>query len=431
MEQKYKYDVVIIDPASTEFNRGSFCYLPYILYAQMKTENVNVCIIEDFTMAQLDRLPDADKYLVALWSYPQIDCCLALNWFIKAPVEFFGYYPLIKNKKLSMFYVDNDMVCQGIMHYHEYFDEFEFLLLSDCDMHLSKYSGQVYPLFTSYGCSNNCAFCPVSKNVSKRIIREENEVIHAIRTMHKNGIRNIHFTDEDFFFRPGRAYNILKAIEPLDMQLISLGSVKTVGRFLSMYGHEILVDAGMKIIEVGLETFDDSLNHAMLKPGADAYKQLAEEPAIRDGLIDIFWLTMTFFPGETIKSLNATGAFLSIYGQNVNDMYSRIQTNSTEGGLGQFYQLYDDCPQVKPGMMISRRQVRLMPSFVPMSYLESQIVQRRDFESTDLKWFQMYKLEHDQFQIQDGISIADFVRHPNIDIQRLVYSAICARLRII
>ena len=42
---------------------------------------------------------------------------------------------------------------------------FKYGLMSDCDLHIkSDDKRPVYPLFTSYGCPNNCMFCPIPPN---------------------------------------------------------------------------------------------------------------------------------------------------------------------------------------------------------------------------------------------------------------------------
>ena len=76
MGQKY----IVIDPTSTEFNRGSFCYLPYILYCSLRQKELDVELWEDFTAASIDDVVCDDAiYYVSLWSYPQIDLCQVLD----------------------------------------------------------------------------------------------------------------------------------------------------------------------------------------------------------------------------------------------------------------------------------------------------------------------------------------------------------------
>ncbi len=149
-----KYDIVIIDPASTEFNRGSFCYLPYIFYSACRSNNEDVFLMENFTIADIDEIPKAKNYYIALWSTPQIEICTVLKRFLKGKMVFFGYTPLIKEYNFPCVEIGKSIIHKGIVNYPKHYKDFQYLLLSDCDMHLSKYDGQVFPLCTSYGCPN-------------------------------------------------------------------------------------------------------------------------------------------------------------------------------------------------------------------------------------------------------------------------------------
>lgn len=52
----------------------------------------------------------------------------------------------------------------------------------------------------------------------------------------------------------------------------------------------------------------------------------------------------------------------------------RIRTNGTEGGLGQFFQPYPDLPYDAAGLHSPFNPTRLYPSFIPASFLNSQIL---------------------------------------------------------
>jgi len=388
------HDFVIIDPSSPEFNRGSFCYLPFILFSALKAQGIDVILLEDFSCADIDTVPEANNYLVGLWSYPQIDACLVLNRFLPKKPLFFGYYPLIRDLKLGEYLVSNMQIEIGIVNYVQYYEGFERILLSDCDMHLTKYEGTVYPLFTSYGCNNRCKFCPVSVNCnSHRVVVPLESVRMVLDFCGSKGYKNIHFTDEDFFFDIDRAEQILRYTQGKDFNYIALGSVYTVSKFIEKFGTDIFDETGMRLIEIGLETADSVLNKKMGKGGRDKYSALAEQTK---GKVDIFWLTMTFFPGETIATLRSTGLFLEKYGFQLEELYGRIQTNSTSGGLGQFYQSYIGTPENEniedKGIVLSERPVRLIPSFVPYTFLGCRITKWRMIREDEKKWFELYRI---------------------------------------
>tara|TARA_Y100000034_G_scaffold16121_1_gene17317 strand:- start:8200 stop:9519 length:1320 start_codon:yes stop_codon:yes gene_type:complete len=437
-----KYDYVILDPASTEFNRGGFCYLPYILYSALKEGGKEVILIEDFTVAELDNLPEAKQYIASLWSYPQMDICFILNKFLDR-VSYFGYIPLIENLQLGLFPISEERLKKGLQYYPSYYKDFKYILLSDCDMHLKKYEGIVHPLCTSYGCSNACAFCPSSVNSGwNRVVIPVDTVSLMIDSCVEQGIHNIHFTDEDFFFNADRAFDILNGliIRETEFNLIALGSSINVERFIERYGVEVLEDSGLKIIEIGFETADEDLTKSMLKPsiGMNRFEKLAKE---LEGHVDIFWLTLTFFPGETITTLNKTGAFLREYGFDKEEMYGRVRTNSTEGGLGQFFQPYHGTRGFgelgEKGVTISERPVRLVPSYIPDSFLNSGIEKvHREVTQEDKEWFALYKVpDLSKFLTKgiEGYTIRAVCgmsgNHTLAD--KCVFYAICARLGII
>jgi radical SAM superfamily enzyme YgiQ (UPF0313 family) len=666
-----RYDVVIIDPSSLEVVRSSFCYLPYLLFSYFKSRGKDVLLLEDYSCADIGELPDAEKYLVGLWSYPQVDACLVLDKILPKPAKFFGYEPLVESLRLPKFIPSNDMIYEGLENCVRYYDQFKYLLLSDSDMHMAKYSGLVYPLFTSYGCVNkcltgdtiihtvdgdfpiqslsgkkgvkvlscnletyelfytdvrnirktannsgivrvhfddgshidctpdhkfkvfkntnqhtknscekdveandllpgqsvravgyarspngrtylrgnrylgmarsvlvmesilgrklitdevvhhkdgkpgndfpsnliltdkrnhipdyhpeiaermkrdnpaknmtlewrekirtgntgkvrseesklryrqsrlgdknpnwkggkyaenhrvskiehlphkedvycmevpttewfyankvlvhNCKFCPVAVNCKgDRVVLPVERVCEILDYCEAEGMKNIHFADEDFFFDTKRAEEILNHTRGKGFQYIALGTAGMVLKFVEDVGADFLQETGMKVIEIGLESADLSLNKKMGKVGkggSNRYEVLAE--AVK-GKVDIFWLTMTFFPGETITSQRATGLFLEKYGAKFGEMYPRIQTNSSVGGLGQFFQAYagtwDKEDLEEEGMVLSDRPMRLMPSFVPNSFLNSPINKIRPIREDEKVWYRLYKISDD------------------------------------
>jgi hypothetical protein len=99
--------------------------------------------------------------------------------------------------------------------------------------------------------------------------------------------------------------------------------------------------------------------------------------------------------------LRSTGLFLEKYGFKLEELYGRIQTNSTLGGLGQFYQSYigtfENEDIKKKGIILSRRPVRLLPSFVPNSFLDCQVKRFRPIREEEKKWYRLYKISDELF----------------------------------
>lgn len=385
--------VIIIDPSSPEVNRGSYCYMPYLLYSALsdsKKQHDDVWFIEDFTIAEdmnvLKNLRKDIKLLCALWSYPQIETCMALYLFAKEAginMEFFGYEPLIQRLGLPLYHVDKSMILHGMASYVKYIlqNVFDHILLSDCDKHLSDLpNNTVIPMFTSYGCPRACKFCSASLNTKhKRWKLELTTVSHNLEITAASGIDGIHFTDEDFFFDTNRAIATLARAYDINpnFQIIALGHTNTFQAFCDVVKTQPEIQHKMqvlKLVEIGLETADlASASLSLGKTGvASPYvlKQIAKNPICK-----VLWLTMTFYPGDTVKSMNATGRFLRIYGLDPSQLCERIRTNGTEGGLGQFYQFYDGCITQAEleafGKVLTTRPMRLWPSYLPDSFMQS------------------------------------------------------------
>jgi hypothetical protein len=423
----------IIDSTSTEFNRGSFCYAPYLLYNGLKEIKEDVFFMEAFQPEDIDKIPDADAHIVTLWSYPQIECAMLLAQMLpfqfgKDNVYFIGYSPLIKELGLRNCeevlgfnpLIDKDFLSMAMRAYPKNYKNLYRLLLSDCDMHLKHLNKgeKVYPLFTSYGCPNGCAFCPSTRNCEKtRIELPQSDVKLMLRYCLVNNIKNIHFTDEDFFFDIDRAYWILNDIEDLGFHLIALGSAKAVWDFIDKYGTEVIKKAGLEVIEIGFESGSEDVSQSM---GVGKSLLDCQHLAINQHLypFDIFWLVQTFFPGENIKSLNDTGKFMQQYGFDMKDVVGRLRTNGTKGGLGQFFQPYHGTAIYKTlynkGHFITERPVRLLPSYIPNSLLLDVIteVHPENFESA-VPYLELYNINVEDFRpacIKTGIRLEDLVR---------------------
>ncbi len=459
MEQK-SMQINIIDISSTEFNRGSFCYAPYLCYNGLVESGEKVNLIESFQPENLDKIPDADVQLVTLWSYPQIECAALLAQFLpftygKDNVFFAGYSPLIY--KLGFRHVENllgydplqqkEFLISAMRSYPRHYKDFQRLLLSDCDMHLKhlEKDEKVYPLFTSYGCPNGCAFCPSTKNCGKtRISLPIENVLSLIDECVEQGVRSIHFTDEDFFYDTKRAGEILnyvrEAYEPGTFHFIALGSAKAVWDFIQEHGTTLLGDSGMEVIEIGFESGSENLAQSMgLGKSLQHCEQLAK---IQNTLpCNIFWLVQTFFPGETIKSLGETGSFMRLYGFEMDEVVGRLRTNGTKGGLGQFFQPYYGVPIYKvldkKGMFLTDRPIRLIPSFLPNTFLDSVIT---DIVSSRLEsalpYLKLYNVTTDKI-LPENLKTGKTLRHyiANVDmytqIQLAIGFAILARMGVI
>jgi hypothetical protein len=384
-----KNKIILVDITSPEVNRGSYCYLSYLLYSALSgTGKEYVRLIEEFKMADMDMYDwnYPDDILVALWSYPQIETALLFNRFLKGRCRFYGYYPLIEKLGLKPAYYTDELIMAGMEKYprliaHEFF---KYDLLSDCDKHIKgEYddpSMRMVPMFTSYGCPMGCKFCSATVNCRrKRHVLDIQYVVNNLETLAFAQKYAVHLTDEDFFFDTERAMNILCCAYDISpkFQFIALGGLQSVDKFCDEVNALSENDQGkiwhvLRLIEIGLETADTGLAKAMGK----VHKSGVRMPTLVHGkcMCPILWLAVTFFPGETVSSLNTTGEFLREYGLKASKMEERIVTNGTWGGLGQFFQWYDGCgisyeELITRGHVLTDRPMRLIPSFIPFSFM--------------------------------------------------------------
>lgn len=385
----YNQKVTIIDPTSTEWNRGSFCYLPYLFYDYQKYEaKVDVSFLENFTIPEIDKIDPNSRIYVAFWSPTQKAICLELyRNFPKA--KFFGYYGFIDEFGFPKKIINSGEILGGIKHQGKSFEDFQSVLLSDCDSHIKgAFKGQWYPFHTSYGCPRGCSFCPSSKNNNKQwLILSLEEVKEKISFFDVKGYRNIHFTDEDLFLNMDRAFVVLSHCAELGgFNLIALAHSHTVLSFINRYGSSILRKAGVRLLEIGFE--GANLIHEKGKLHMKDCLELYDK--CRDL---VYFLTMTFGPGETFETLYSTGQFLKQYGKSPDDLLPRLRTNGTEGGLGQFYQPYPDIWRPEGGLYSPFEYVRLFPNFIPDSFLHQKVKEFNPDRIMELQsWTDLYNV---------------------------------------
>ena len=452
--------IAMLDLASPEVNRGSFCYLAYLLHSAFTSPRcpdiTSVRLWEEFRVSDLDgimeELQAADTVLIGLWSYPQIDAAMLLNRFLKNKCYFYGYYPLIEVLGLNQMRYTDEHLILGMDTYPRAVVSkvFQYDLLSDCDKHLkdnakrtvSGVTDKMVPFFTSYGCSMGCAFCSATVNCEKKVLYTSlTSALFSLAHFNNHGRTSIHFTDEDFFLKPTRAATILLQAYTMNQnfEFIALGGMHSVRKFCQYVIDELSEGAQariwrvLKLIEIGLETVDPALAQAMGKQGRSS----AENAILLKSLVHcpILWLTVTFFPGETIGSLNATGAFLKEHGFDPTNLVDRIATNGTEGGLGQFFQYYEGAGLTMQefeasGVVLSQRPMRLIPSFIPYSFLQSRFcidIQQLNARYEDMSyWFVAYGLPgvpHKLCELINNNDGNDTASHKEATVQEMVTGA--------
>lgn len=383
---------VLLQPTTFERNLSGICYKIYWAYSALRKAGLPVEIIEDATLARADaviRASSSATIICDLSTYPQIDLILDLVRSYPNRLQFIGYSPLIKRLRLPEFDfsplgVD---VLEGAWAYPYYYDHFDRGLLSDCDEHIVSAgrdkSRVVVPVFLSVGCRRKCPYCYVgTEGYPYGQLADIETINHVLSYVDERGW-DVHFCDEDFFAHPLLG-EILDILSRKSIRWIALGSSVSLSAAIKKYGPERLRAAGYYLSEVGLETVSSDVLRKNQNLG----------PILESGLRTL-WLTVTFFPSETLASLNATGRFMKSYGMKYEEMVERLRTNGTEGGLGQFYQPYAGTPWAegpRTGRMLTARPTRLWPSFVGFEFLAEKPAQIVDLPGDFEKWGRLYGL---------------------------------------
>lgn len=423
--------ITILQPTTTEQNLGGICYSPYWYYAFFRSKGHEVKIFEDVTMRSLRAaeasLIESELVLIDLSSYGQVLFSQEIFREVKKTktCAFIGYAPLIRSLELPLF-DPKESIEQAVFDSFFYSDEFRYSLLSDCDSHIkSQDSRKVVPVFLSVGCNKKCPFCYATTEAYPFGVASKDKIRRIIDRCSERGW-NIHFCDEDFFAHPHIEF-ILDLLKEKSIKYICLTTVVSLLSAVERFGLEKIKASGNFLNEIGLETADKTVL---------SKNQGLMQKAIDTGL-KLFWLVMTFMPNESLSSLRATGEFLEKYGYKKNELLPRIVTNSTTGGLGQFFQPYHGTPWHERiddlGVVYNHYSTRLFPSFIGHKLLNEVPVRLREIQDCDFEWFSLYGNDNEMvksvFNLVDGAkNVKQIV---GSDMERAIVIAQFARLGIV
>jgi len=423
----------IIQPTTCERNLAGICYYPYWVYVALKEDNRDVSLYENVTMREVDtifeKINKLDLVLIDLSSYPQIELALAIyrdfRW--EFNIQFIGYNPLIESKNLPIFDIEgnNIDINKGVFNYIFYDKYFKYMLLNDCDNHIkNKDPRKMVPIFLGVGCKRKCPFCYVSATNYPYGFADADQIKKILDYCIENNY-NIHFSDENFYSHPEIEF-ILQYLQNKNIKWICLTDSLLLTKMILKYGEEYLLSSGNFLNEIGLETADET--NMSKKQNLDT---------IFKSKLNIFWLVVTFMPNETISSLNSTGHFHKLWGWKKEDLLKRIRTNSTEGGLGQFFQVYHGTEYGEgsgiSGKIFSNYPTRLYPSYVGYKFLNDIPKINREINKSDEEWFDLYFLSvkeiYNLYKEIDGIKTVNEICKDNLD--KIVGIAQLAKLNVI
>lgn len=426
---------VIIQPSTYERNLGGICYMPYWVYSFYRSGNIPVEIHEDVTVREMDSILQSynksDFFIIDLSSYPQID--LALIFYKELCkkqylCQFVGYKPLIEKYNLP-YITENVDLLKGCFNSIFYLEETKFGLLSDCDNHLKQIgeTKKVVPLFLSVGCKRACPFCYCTGTNYPYGFMDKEQIKKVIDYCESKKY-NIHFCDENFYYHDEIEF-IIEYLKTKHIKYIALTDSLILSHIVEgkfYFTEKDLLESGNILNEIGLEVVEES-----------ALKKAQNIKPLLNSKLKLFWLTMTFLPDDTIKNQNKTGQFLKKYGYKYDELLERIRTNSTVGGLGQFYQIYDGLKGSescrKSGVELTERATRLSPSYIGDTYLSEIPKRNSHINEEDFKWFELYGINEGQVtEVFYSIDGKENVRRiSKMQPDNLIIIAILARLNII
>lgn len=405
---------IIIQPTTTERVLSGICYTSQWLYGSLIEAKKQVVLHEDVSMCGIDSifkfsLEDRDIFIIDLSSYPQQDMCLQIwrEYRHDYKIFFSGYKPLIESLGLPFF--EHDLTA-GIVNYHKHLDCFMNRPIDDYDAHVKRLDrGRPFmPIFLSVGCQRKCPYCYVGYSNFPNVQLSKEEMFRAVDYCAEMEY-DIHFYDEDLFAHP-EIDALIEHMIGMDVRWICLTTGVKLAEAIKRLGEKKIIDAGNILNEIGVETADPSV-----------LKKKQELPTLLASGLNFFWLTVTFFPTETIQSKRMTGEFLRKHGYGYDEMVGRIKTNSTHGGLGQFFQPYHGTPWFEKiesmGRVYSNRPTRLYPSFVGNKFL-TDIPKKAWNDDLDLRWLDLYGTQErcsELWKKCDGILTVDEITRGDLD----------------
>lgn len=402
----HSYPLVFIQPNTLERVLSGICYKIQWLFASAVHRGRECYFYEDVSIYDADRIfarhGEAPQYILDVSTYSQVDTArqIVREFEDRHDICGVGLDELVADLDLMLHPSEGleaiqaalnlDML-EGAFHFDEAYPRLMERANTDYDAHIRLVDDgkQWRPAFFSVGCDRKCPYCYVGYTSFPRghiSIDRAREVVQLAKV----GGYNLHFYDEDFFAHP-QIGDLLGILHGSGVKWICLTTSVTLGAAIRKFGAAYLVEAGNVLNEVGIETTDERV----LEKKQDL-QTIIQAPGI-----NIFWLTVTFFPGETIASKNATGRFLFHHGYSYHEVLPRMRCNSTHGGLGQFFVPYLGTPwcerAMTDGRKISGPPSRLWPSYVPQSFYDSvpTLVNKEPFSRDSLAddfwlWMSLY-----------------------------------------
>lgn len=170
------------------------------------------------------------------------------------------------------------------------------------DIHIMPYANEIaVDVITSRGCPFNCSYCTSPKlyGGKVRFRSPENVVAELEEIVNCYGIKNIHFHDDCFLLDRKRAKRICELIinKKLKIKWICLASIQSLLKSGDIL--PIMKESGCVGIEIGLESFDESVLKSMNKNQREKDILNADRMLKENGILPLY-LMISFYPTETL-----------------------------------------------------------------------------------------------------------------------------------
>lgn len=171
------------------------------------------------------------------------------------------------------------------------------------NIHIPQYPGKTINMLTSRGCLGNCIYCN-SPSLYKRVLRERtaqsivNEIIFQIKDV---GIKNIHFTDDNFLSKPNMVKKLcfLMLKSGISFNWICIARADSVVKSAKIIKYMRL--AGCVGMEIGVETPNDLILRQFNKKESSLDVSNANNILVENGIKPMY-LFMSYCPGENVSS---------------------------------------------------------------------------------------------------------------------------------
>lgn len=213
------------------------------------------------------------------------------------------------------------------------------------NLHIYPYT-EARPAILSMGCNNQCDFCPAAKIFKGKIYFGDPEIILP---HYEN--ENVHFLDENFFHNDMDV--ILPLLKKYNIKWLAMSHYEDTMAVYEKYGEDYLYDCGLRVIEIGLE------NIALMRK--------VKGDGVPNRRIEIFYLNLTFLPGETKSTIQQTAEWMKSHCMR-NPI---ISYNGLWFAPGQYY-----FPYGKPepdGILLKTKYARVVPTYIPNSFLDQDL----------------------------------------------------------